>query len=270
MLVTFLLKFSSFTNFDNGKIWKFYFSMFQNYFFTHIGKNFTQNINMQAKIFKNKLIKPVNNKKLKNYCAKNIELKPFLKNVGLIKIAKKPNLLFPQVVIIKPNKKDVKPRLKIKTKYKKTNFNQVCIVARHKSENIVKPITKNCFSLKKKKNKVLSFLYLLLIGCFIGFINGFWGGGGGMVCVPTLTNLLGVTDKKAHATTILIMLPLSIASFIVYMLKGNIQWSTAGVITGGFVLGGVAGALILKKINNTVLRIVFSLVIIAGAIKMLI
>ena len=111
---------------------------------------------------------------------------------------------------------------------------------------------------------------MLLIGCFIGFINGFWGGGGGMVCVPTLTSLLGVADKKAHATTLLIMLPLSIASFIVYMLKGNIEWATAGVVTGGFVLGGIAGALLLKKINNIVLRIVFSLVIIAGAIKMLI
>ena len=54
------------------------------------------------------------------------------------------------------------------------------------------------------------------------------------------------------------------------MLKGNIEWATAGVVTGGFVLGGIAGALLLKKINNIVLRIVFSLVIIAGAIKMLI
>lgn len=225
---------------------------------------------MQAINFKNKLIKPANITLKKSFKLKNVMLKPALKNKGLIKVAKKPNLVMPQVVIIKPNKKDVKPRLKVKAKYHKTNFNQVCVINRYKNQNIEKLKTKNCFRLNKKKNKILSFLYLLLIGCFIGFINGFWGGGGGMVCVPTLTNLLGVPDKKAHATTILIMLPLSIASFIVYMLKGNVQWATAGVITGGFVLGGIAGALILKKINNTVLRIVFSLVIIAGAIKMLI
>ena len=225
---------------------------------------------MQAKKLKNKLIKPTKQNLVKTYKLKNVVLKPFLKNKGLIKLAKKPSLVIPQVVIIKPNKKDAKIKLKIKTKYHKTNFNQVCIIQRYKSENILKPITKNCFKLKKQKNKVLSFIYLLLIGCFIGFINGFWGGGGGMVCVPTLTSLLGVADKKAHATTLLIMLPLSIASFIVYMLKGNIEWATAGVVTGGFVLGGIAGALLLKKINNIVLRIVFSLVIIAGAIKMLI
>ena len=225
---------------------------------------------MQAKKLKNKLIKPTKQNLVKTYKLKNVVLKPFLKNKGLIKLTKKPSLVIPQVVIIKTNKKDAKPKLKIKTKYHKTNFNQVCIIQRYKSENILKPITKNCFKLKKQKNKVLSFIYLLLIGCFIGFINGFWGGGGGMVCVPTLTSLLGVADKKAHATTLLIMLPLSIASFIVYMLKGNIEWATAGVVTGGFVLGGIAGALLLKKINNIVLRIVFSLVIIAGAIKMLI
>ena len=111
---------------------------------------------------------------------------------------------------------------------------------------------------------------MLIIGLFIGFINGFWGGGGGMICVPTLTMLLKMPDKKAHATTILIMLPLSIASFVVYMLKGTIEWQTAAFVSGGFVVGGIAGALILKKINNVFLRIIFSLVIIAGAIKMLI
>ena len=224
---------------------------------------------MKPYLIKKKLINPptICNKKVFSF--DSFKIKPILKKSGLIKVAKKANLVLPQVVVIKPQKQKIKPNLKVKNKYKKTNLFQLNIVYLHKSKNLVKPKTKNCFKLTKKKNKGLSFFYLLLIGCFIGFINGFWGGGGGMICVPTLTNLLGVEDKKAHATTILIMLPLSIASFVVYMLKGNINWQTAGVVTGGFVLGGVAGALILKKINNTVLRIVFSLVIIAGAIKML-
>ena len=65
------------------------------------------------------------------------------------------------------------------------------------------------------------------------------------------------------------MLPLSIASFVVYMLKGSLKWDIAGIVSGGFVVGGVLGALLLKKINNIVLQIVFALVIIAGGIKML-
>ena len=65
-----------------------------------------------------------------------------------------------------------------------------------------------------KKDKKISVWILIIIGLFIGFVNGFWGGGGGMICVPTLSMILGLEEKESHATTILIMLPLSIASLI--------------------------------------------------------
>lgn len=128
---------------------------------------------------------------------------------------------------------------------------------------LTNPVGEN---VKKDKNKVW---LLLLLGLVIGFINGFWGGGGGMLCVPALTLLLKMPDKEAHATTILIMLPLCISSFVVYMIKGALDWQTAGVVTSGFVVGGLLGALALKNINNVALRLVFSLIIIAGGIRLL-
>lgn len=120
----------------------------------------------------------------------------------------------------------------------------------------------------KKENKPNIWI-LLLIGLFIGFVNGFWGGGGGMICVPTLTMILHLEEKMAHATTILIMLPLSIASFVVYLIGGSLDFKIASIVTAGFVAGGVIGAIILNKINNVVLQIVFALIIILGGIKLL-
>lgn len=110
----------------------------------------------------------------------------------------------------------------------------------------------------------------LLFGGIIGFVNGFWGGGGGMICVPILMYIIGLPEKKAHATTLLIMLPLSIASFVVYILRGEMLWDGVLYIGGGFILGGVLGALLLKKINNFWLSLIFSVIIIVGGIKMLI
>jgi len=110
----------------------------------------------------------------------------------------------------------------------------------------------------------------LISGAIIGFINGFWGGGGGMVCVPLLLNVIKLPEKKAHATTLLIMLPLSLASLVIYFLKDNLPIFDAIKIGIGFVIGGVLGALLLKKISNIWLEIVFSVIIIAGGIKMLI
>lgn len=109
----------------------------------------------------------------------------------------------------------------------------------------------------------------LIMGAIIGFVNGFWGGGGGMICVPLLTQIIKLPEKKAHATTLLIMLPLSIISLVIYIIKGNIVWIDALKVGGGFVLGGVVGAYLLKVISNVWLSIVFSMVIIAGGVKML-
>ena len=110
----------------------------------------------------------------------------------------------------------------------------------------------------------------LLTGALIGFVNGFWGGGGGMICVPLLMQIIKLPEKKAHATTLLIMLPLSIASLIVYLISGNLQIIQAIKIGTGFIIGGVIGAIILKFISNVWLGIIFSLIIIAGGVKLLI
>lgn len=110
----------------------------------------------------------------------------------------------------------------------------------------------------------------LLTGAIIGFVNGFWGGGGGMICVPLLMQIIKLPEKKAHATTLLIMLPLSLASLFIYLINGNLELLKTIEIGIGFTIGGVVGAIILKYISNIWLGIIFSIIIIAGGIKLLI
>lgn len=110
----------------------------------------------------------------------------------------------------------------------------------------------------------------LITGAIIGFVNGFWGGGGGMICVPLLSQVIKLPEKKAHATTLLIMLPLSLVSLVIYIINGNMPWMDAFKIGIGFVTGGVIGANLLKVISNVWLGIVFSIIIIAGGLKMII
>lgn len=119
-----------------------------------------------------------------------------------------------------------------------------------------------------KKQKPRLWLNLLT-GAIIGFVNGFWGGGGGMICVPILTQAIGLSEKKAHATTLLIMLPLSVVSLVVYILRGNLPWIDSLKIGAGFVVGGIVGAYLLKVISNIWLSIVFSVIIIAGGLKLI-
>lgn len=109
----------------------------------------------------------------------------------------------------------------------------------------------------------------LIGGLIVGFLNGFFGGGGGMIVVPLLMFLLHMEEKKAHATAIFVILPLCIISSLVYILQGSMNWSQLLFCTIGFVVGGTFGALILKKINNKVLRIIFSVIMVGAGVKML-
>ena len=103
-------------------------------------------------------------------------------------------------------------------------------------------------------------------GLLIGFINGFFGGGGGMLCVPLLEKVLAVPTKKAHATAILVILPVSVASAIVYAVSGTFSLLPVLTVSGGVLVGGVAGALLLKKLPAFAVGMVFAvLMIVAGA-----
>lgn len=121
-------------------------------------------------------------------------------------------------------------------------------------------------AMKKKKSK----LFLLVpTGLVIGFINGFMGGGGGMLCVPALALLLSLNTKESHATALAVMLPLTIVSAVVYLLSGKVDVDVLLPVGGAFVAGGALGALALSKLKNGVIAIGFSVVMIFAGVNML-
>ncbi|MCQ2400157.1 MAG: sulfite exporter TauE/SafE family protein, partial [Clostridia bacterium] len=98
---------------------------------------------------------------------------------------------------------------------------------------------------KDKKEKII----LAVSGTVVGIINGFFGGGGGMIVVPVLTSLLKKPVKKAHATAILIILPVTIAGALTYFLSGSFEWVKGLTVSAGVTVGGFIGALLLGKIK---------------------
>lgn len=118
---------------------------------------------------------------------------------------------------------------------------------------------------KNGKNK----LFLALIGGLSGFLNGFFGGGGGMLVVPLLKKLTKLTDKQAHATAILIILPLSLLSGVLYSVYGNADLNLLWQVGIGTTLGGILGAFALCKLKNRYIEIIFSVVMaVAGVFSL--
>ena len=93
----------------------------------------------------------------------------------------------------------------------------------------------------------------LVCGVAIGSANGLFGGGGGMLAVPLLQKT-GLDTKRAHATAILVILPVSAFSFVLYAYRGFYDFSVLipsaiGVTAGGFLGAKLLGKLPIKTVN---------------------
>lgn len=130
-------------------------------------------------------------------------------------------------------------------------------------------VCKNNGAHAPKKLTAKTVVLCIVVGLILGFVNGFLGGGGGMLCVPLLVFALGLTDKRAHATAILIMLPISLASFAVYACSMRIEWELALWVVLGSVAGGALGSILLKKLSNSWLRAIFALIMIVAGLRMI-
>ena len=106
-----------------------------------------------------------------------------------------------------------------------------------------------------------------VLSVFIGFLNSFFGSGGGLVAVPLLKSK-GLSDKEAHATSIAIILPVSVFSAILYYNSGNIDLYNAISFLPGGIAGAVTGALLLNKIPGRILKIIFTCFMIYSGVRM--
>lgn len=112
-------------------------------------------------------------------------------------------------------------------------------------------------------------MFSLVIGGIAGFLNGLFGGGGGMIVVPLLMWMLKLKSKEAHATAILIILPLSITSGLFYASFGNLDVSVLIPAGLGVIGGGIVGAFLLKKLSSKWVVVIFSIVMAVAGAKML-
>ncbi|HIU80152.1 MAG TPA: sulfite exporter TauE/SafE family protein [Candidatus Coproplasma excrementipullorum] len=110
----------------------------------------------------------------------------------------------------------------------------------------------------------------LLSGSLIGIINGLFGGGGGMIAVPVLTELLGYPQKEAHATAIAVIAPVCAVSAVSYIIGGYAYLSVIIPAALGNVAGGVLGARLLGKLPQIVVQLCFVVVMLAAGIRMMI
>ena len=108
----------------------------------------------------------------------------------------------------------------------------------------------------------------LLFGSVTGLLNGLFGSGGGVAAVLVLKKVFGLETKKAHASALMVIFPLSVISLIIYLFKAQIPITTALWTSGGGIIGGLVGARLLKKLSSLWVTRLFGIMMIAAAIRM--
>ncbi len=117
---------------------------------------------------------------------------------------------------------------------------------------------------------ISTFIILIVIGLLAGILSGLVGVGGGIVMIPLLILLLGLTQHQAQGTALFAMLPpIGILAAINYFKEGFVRWEYAVVIALTFVIGGYFGSKLAVNLRPETIRKVFGVVMLVGAVKLI-
>src|SRR5688572_15749642 len=88
-----------------------------------------------------------------------------------------------------------------------------------------------------------TILILILIGVIAGTFSGFVGLGGGIVIVPALVFIIGMSQHMAQGTTLAMMIPpIGILAVINYYKQGYVDIKSGLILSLSFVIGGYFGS----------------------------
>lgn len=117
---------------------------------------------------------------------------------------------------------------------------------------------------------MINILFYLLLGLVAGSFSGLIGIGGGVIIVPALVFLFGLSQHQAQGTTLALLVPpIGLLAAWTYYKQGYVDLKIAIFVCIGFFLGGLLGAKTATTLSNVVLEKIFGTALLLIAIKMI-
>jgi uncharacterized membrane protein YfcA len=113
-----------------------------------------------------------------------------------------------------------------------------------------------------------TLLLALMLGFAAGAISGLFGVGGGVLFVPTLVLVIGLSQLEAQATSLAAIIPVVAVGAWRQHRYGNVRWRPAlllGLASAAGVAGGVALAVALSE---DTLRRLFAVLLLVFAARL--
>ncbi|MBW7913916.1 MAG: sulfite exporter TauE/SafE family protein [Taibaiella sp.] len=113
-------------------------------------------------------------------------------------------------------------------------------------------------------------LALLVIGFAAGFMSSLVGIGGGVVIVPALVIIFGLSQKMAQGTSLaMLSLPVAFIGAYNYYKEGQVNWKIALILAATFVIGGYLGSKVVLGLDTSIVKKIFAIFMIVIAVKYL-
>lgn len=117
---------------------------------------------------------------------------------------------------------------------------------------------------------MINILLYVVLGLVAGVFSGLIGIGGGLIIVPVLVLLFGMSQHMAQGTTLALMVPpIGLLAAWVYYKNGFVDLKVAAFICLGFFVGGLIGAKFATDIPEITLKRIFGIVLLLASIKMI-
>ncbi|SEP94748.1 hypothetical protein SAMN05216232_1415 [Virgibacillus subterraneus] len=109
-----------------------------------------------------------------------------------------------------------------------------------------------------------------IISLGVGILSGMFGIGGGSIMVPVMILLFGLPVHIATATSMFMILFISIISASTHIALGHVAWEYVFFFIPGAWIGGTIGAKINQKINGNILEWFIRIILIVIGIRLII
>jgi hypothetical protein len=117
---------------------------------------------------------------------------------------------------------------------------------------------------------MIDIILYVLLGLLAGIISGLIGIGGGIIIIPALIFLFGLTQHQAQGTTLALMVPpIGLLAAWTYYTHGYVDLKIAAFICLGFFIGGFFGAKLATGLSTEILQRVFGVALLLIALYMI-
>ena len=116
---------------------------------------------------------------------------------------------------------------------------------------------------------MLSFLFIVVLGFGAGILTGIMGVGGGVVMVPMMVLLLGVSQHLAQGISMLVIIPTVMVAILKLRNSNLFEYRTALLLAAGSIAGSLLSSNIVQLIDGMVLKRIFGVLVVYSSIRMI-